>query len=146
VSSRASIACGARWHGWSGASSHHLRSSCFVAEHAPDVLVATHLAEWASPQGDYVHAASGLVSAPPSGSNSWDNLTNKGLVRDVPDRVLVWNDLQAAGAIELQGLPVERVRVTGAPAHDHWFTWTLSRDRENFCSEVGLRADRPIVL
>src|SRR5206468_963552 len=29
---------------------------------------------------------------------------------------------------------------------DHWFDWRPQRTREEFCREVGLRSDRPIVL
>src|SRR5207253_5199328 len=116
----------------------------FVAEQQPDVVLATHLAEWASPHADYVRAAkrAGIRTGFPV--YSWDNLTNKGLVRDVPDLTLVWNDLQAAEASQLQGIPPEQVRVTGSPAFDHWFSWSPSLSREDFCGEVGLRADRPI--
>jgi hypothetical protein len=77
---------------------------------------------------------------------SWDNLTNKGLVRDVPDRVLVWNELQKREAVELQHLPAERVRLTGAPAYDHWFDWQPATTSEEFCARVGLEPGRPIVL
>ena len=59
---------------------------------------------------------------------SWDNLTNKGLLRDAPDQVLVWNDLQKREAVELHGVRPERVVVTGAPAYDHWFDWQPSAD------------------
>jgi hypothetical protein len=93
----------------------------FVAAQAPDLLVATHLNEWGSPQSDYVRAAKRRGVRTVYLVFSWDNLTNKGLVRDAPDRVLVWNELQKQEAVELQRLPAERIRLTGAPAYDHWF-------------------------
>ena len=117
----------------------------FLTDFEPDVVLVTHLAR-DSVQADYVRAAKrlGLHSAYPV--FSWDNLTNKGLVHEVPELVLVWNEIQADEAVELQGIPREQVRVAGAWSYDHWFEWTPSRSREDFCSEVGLRADRPIVL
>ena len=118
----------------------------FVARQAPDVLVATHLNEWGSPQSDYVRAARQLGVRTAYLVFSWDNLTNKGLVRDVPDRVLVWNELQKREAVELQHLPAERVRLTGAPAYDHWFDWQPATTSEEFCARVGLEPGRPIVL
>src|SRR5207237_508484 len=72
--------------------------------------------------------------------------SNKGLVRDVPELVVVWNEIQADEAVELQKIPRDRVRVTGASAYDHWFEWQPSRSREDFCRAAELRADRPIVL
>ena len=117
----------------------------FLADFEPDVVLVTHLAR-DSVQVDYVRAAKrlGLHTAYPV--FSWDNLTNKGLVHEVPELVLVWNEIQADEAVELQGIPREQVRVAGAWSYDHWFEWQPSRSREEFCAEVGLRADRPIVL
>jgi hypothetical protein len=117
----------------------------FLTDFEPDVVLVTHLAR-DSVQADYVRAAKrlGLHSAYPV--FSWDNLTNKGLVHEVPELVLVWNTIQADEAVELQGIPREQVRVAGAWSYDHWFEWAPSRSREDFCSAVGLRADRPIVL
>jgi hypothetical protein len=118
----------------------------FVADLAPDVLLVTHLAEFGSGQTDYVRAAKRLGIHTGYPVFSWDNLTNKGLVHDLPEQVIVWNDLQAAEAVELQGIPRGRVTVTGSSAYDHWFEWAPSRTREQLCAEVGLRADRPILL
>jgi hypothetical protein len=117
----------------------------YLEEEAPDVVVATHLAR-DSVQVDFVRAANrlGLHTAYPV--FSWDNLSNKGLVHESPELVLVWNELQADEAVKLQSLPRERVRVLGAWSYDHWFEWKPSRTREEFCSVVALRADRPILL
>ncbi len=117
----------------------------FLTDFEPDVVLVTHLAR-DSVQADYVRAAKrlGLHSAYPV--FSWDNLTNKGLVHEVPELVLVWNEIQADEAVELQGIPREQVRVAGAWSYDHWFEWTPSRSRRELCDEVGLRADSPIVL
>ncbi|HEY7603061.1 MAG TPA: hypothetical protein VH760_02280 [Gaiellaceae bacterium] len=118
----------------------------YVADRRPDVVVATHLNEWASPDADYLRAAGRLGIHSAYVVFSWDNLTNKGLVRGEPELVLVWNDLQVAEAVELHGSAPERVRVTGAHAYDHWFDWRPSTSRAELCERVGLRADRPIVL
>jgi hypothetical protein len=117
----------------------------FLEDVGPDVVVVTHLAR-DSIQADYVRAANrlGLHSAYPV--FSWDNLTNKGLVHEIPEAVLVWNEIQAKEAVELQDIPRERVHVLGAWSYDHWFDWQPSTSREEFCARVGLRADRPIVL
>ena len=117
----------------------------FLEDFEPDAVVVTHLAR-DSVQADYVRAANrlGLHSAYPV--FSWDNLTNKGLVHEVPEVVLVWNEIQAKEAVELQDIPRERVRVLGAWSYDHWFDWQPSTSREEFCARVGLRPDRAIVL
>ena len=118
----------------------------FLAERSPDVLLLAHLLPIGTTHADYLRAAKrlGIRSAFPV--RGWDNLTNKGLLRDAPDAVLVWNDLQAKEARELHGIPEENLRLTGAPLCDPWFEREPSRSREEFCRDVGLRADRPILL
>jgi hypothetical protein len=122
------------------------RVEAFLAEQRPDVVLVHPLIGFGSTQADVVRAANrlGIRCAYPVAS--WDNLTNKGLLRDSPDLVLVWNELQKAEAVELHRVPAERVRVTGAPPYDHWFDWRPARGRDEFCREVGLDPGRPIVL
>jgi hypothetical protein len=120
--------------------------TAYLAEQRPDLVLVTPLIGLGSRQADFLRAArrAGIRTAFPV--LSWDNLTNKGLLRDVPDRVLVWNDAQAQEATDLHGVPRERVAVTGAAAFDHWFDWQPTRTREELAAETGLRADRPILL
>ena len=112
----------------------------------PDVVLTTTLVSVGLPHADLVRAAKRLRIPTGYLVFSWDNLTNKGLIREIPDQVLVWNDLQAREAVELHDVPESRVRVTGAPSYDHWFTWAPSRSRDEFAHLVGLDPDRPIVL
>jgi hypothetical protein len=113
---------------------------------APDVVLTTTLVSVGSPHADLIRAAKRLGIPTGYLVFSWDNLTNKGLIREVPDEVLVWNDVQAREAVELHGISESRVRATGASSYDHWFDWTPSRTREEFAGLLGLRPDRPIVL
>jgi hypothetical protein len=52
---------------------------------------------------------------------SWDNLSSKAVLHEHPDHLLVWNELQKQEAIELHGVPAERVEVVGAPGFDRFF-------------------------
>jgi hypothetical protein len=49
-------------------------------------------------------------------------------------------------AVELHGVPRDRVRATGAHIFDPWFALKPSRDREAFMREVGLDPGRPYVV
>jgi hypothetical protein len=112
----------------------------------PDLLLLTPLLYFRSHQVDHVRCARQLGIKSVVGIGSWDHLTTKGLIHEVPDRVLVWNEAQKQEAVELHDVPEERVLVTGAQAYDHWFTITPSADRNAFCERVGLDAQRPVVL
>lgn len=118
----------------------------FVKDRAPEVLLVTPLVDIGSKQVDYVKAAAALRIPVAACIASWDNLTNKGLMRVVPDRVFVWNDIQRREAVAMHRVPSERVVVTGAQAFDHWFGWTASTSYEAFCRSVGLDPREPFVL
>jgi hypothetical protein len=118
----------------------------FLKEQQPHVLLPAHLLPIGTTHADYLRAAKQLGIRTVFPVRGWDNLTNKGLLRDAPDQVLVWNDLQAREAEELHGVPADHIRLVGAALCDSWFTWEVTRSRDEFCRTVGLRADRPIVL
>jgi len=121
-------------------------AAAVIAEHAPDIVAVSPLVELGSPQTEYVRAARDagipcvLVVA------SWDNLTNKGLIHERPDRLVVWNVAQRDEASDLHGIPASSVEVVGAHTFDHWFTWQPSRTRAEFCAMLGFEPDRPLLL
>ena len=118
----------------------------FIQAHRPDVMLVSPLIDLGSSQIDYIRAARGLRIPTALCVWSWDNLSSKALIREWPDRVFVWNETQRAEAVELHGLPGARVVVTGAQCFDQWFNREPSRDRAEFCRQVGLPADRPFIL
>lgn len=112
----------------------------------PDLLLVTPLLYFGSQQVEYVRAAKAMGIPTVLGVGSWDHLTTKGLIHEIPGRVVVWNAFQRQEAIELHGIPESRISVTGAQAYDHWFVQRPSTDRATFCAKVGVPADRPIIL
>jgi len=52
---------------------------------------------------------------------SWDNLSGKAVLTEDPDRLLVWNDVQAAEAVEQHGVSRDRIEVLGAANFDRFF-------------------------
>jgi len=112
----------------------------------PDVLLVTPLLYFGSRQVDYVRAARARGIRSVLAVGSWDHLTTKGLIHELPDRIIVWNELQRSEAVELHGARPEQVTVTGAQAYDHWFATRPGTTREAFCTHIGLRPERPYVL
>jgi hypothetical protein len=117
----------------------------FIGDFRPDAVLVTPVIEFASTQIEYLKSArrQGIPSAVCVAS--WDNLTGKGLIRVVPDRVFVWNDRQVEEAVEMHGIPRERVTATGAPKFDEWFE-RRPRPWDEFAARVGLDPGRPFVL
>ena len=118
----------------------------FLRDERPDLILVTPLVTFESYQTDYVKSAHRLGIPIVFIPFSWDNLTNKGLMRIQPDRVLVWNDVQRREAIELHGCPPDRVVMTGAARFDDFFERRPSTSREEFFAEYGLDPARPMVL
>jgi hypothetical protein len=118
----------------------------FLAERRPDAVVVTPLTAFGSAQPDFILAARRLGIPSAFCAFSWDNLTTKSIIHAIPDLVTVWNEPQLTEAVELHGVPAERVVVTGAPAYDHWFDWRPRSHRAEFCERVGLPGDGPFLL
>src|SRR5688572_18353478 len=112
----------------------------------PDLVLITPLVYLGSSQFEVLRAALALGMRTVFCVGSWDHLSSKALIRDLPQRVLVWNDTQRDEAVRLHGVPADRVVVTGAQCYDDWFTRVPSRTRADFCRRVGLPADRPFIL
>lgn len=118
----------------------------FIQSRRPSVLLITPLVDIGSDQVDYIREASAAKIPTALGVSSWDNLTNKGEMQVIPDRVLLWNDSQKIEAIEIHGVPEDRVIVTGAQNFDDWFNWQPSKTREAFGRVVGLSSEKPFIL
>jgi hypothetical protein len=118
----------------------------YLEAERPDVVLVTPLLDLGSSQIDYVRAARALGIPTAVCVWSWDHLSSKALIRDLPDRLFVWNTTQQHEAETLHGVPTSRIVVTGAQCFDQWFDRQPSRDRAAFCAAVGLPADRPLLV
>jgi hypothetical protein len=117
-----------------------------VRAQRPDVLLVTPLVEFGSDQIEYVKAGRRLGIRTGLCVHSWDNLTTKGLIRVLPDRIFVWNEAQRREAMTLHHAVADQVTVTGAPVYDQWFNRRSSLSRADFCARVGFADTRPFVL
>jgi hypothetical protein len=111
-----------------------------VAEHDPDEVLVAPLIDLGSYQHDVVRAGRrrGIPTAVCVGS--WDHLSSKALIRDLPDVVYVWNDTQKQEAVTMHGVPPERVTITGAQCFDAWFDRAR---RSRATSSVGRSGSTP---
>jgi hypothetical protein len=95
-----------------------------LREARPDVVLVSPLVITGgsgAQETEVLKAARALRIPTIVGVASWDHLTSKGLIRIVPDAVIVWNDIQADEAVRLHRIPRTRVLVTGAQSLDRWF-------------------------
>jgi hypothetical protein len=119
----------------------------FLDEQRPDLAIITPLiGVVASSQLDLLRSVRARRIPSAVSVWSWDHLSSKAIIRDVPDRLLVWNEVQKREALDMHAVPAERVVVSGAQCFDRWFDRQPSRDRAGFALHVGLPDDRPYVL
>ena len=112
-----------------------------IASLAPDAVFVTPLlgrSDRNRRQTDTVKAARRLGIPVGAGVATWDHLTTKGIVKALPDRLFVWNEIQRRDAAEFHFVPPERVVVTGAQLFDGWFERRPTTTREEFLDHVGL--------
>src|SRR5205085_12028548 len=77
----------------------------YLASKRPDVVLFTPYLGLRSIQPDFLRAAQALGLRTAICVKSWDNLSSKSVVRPVPDRLFVWNEVQRDEAEELHGIP-----------------------------------------
>jgi hypothetical protein len=119
----------------------------FLDEQRPDLVIITPLVGVvASSQLDLLRSVRSRRLPAAVCVWSWDHLSSKAIIRDVPDRLFVWNDVQKREAIEMHRVPADRVAVTGAQCFDRWFDRQPARGRAEFARRVGLPDDRPFIL
>ena len=117
----------------------------FLTAQRPDAIILSPMVGIGFTQADFVKSARALGI--PSGMLvfSWDNLSNKGLIHETPDRMFVWNDIQVHEARKLHKYPGKQIVMTGAPRFDEFFEMQPASTRAQFCQMAGLDPFRPLV-
>ncbi len=77
--------------------------------------------------------------------NSWDSITSKGMLRILPDKLIVHNNLIKEEAVQLVGMNPQDIFVSGMPHFDHYFNYRPSL-REEFCARLGLDPKKRYIL
>ncbi len=76
---------------------------------------------------------------------SWDNITNKGLFRIKPDKLIVNNEIIRDEAIQYGGMKKENIFVAGMPQLDYYLNEPRS-SREDFFRHINFDPKKPLIL
>ncbi len=76
---------------------------------------------------------------------SWDNLTTKGILRVLPDILVVNNDILKKEAIQLHRVPEDRIAVVGIPFHDRYMGGP-KHSRKEFITSISGRLDKKLIV
>ncbi|MDP3795297.1 MAG: CDP-glycerol glycerophosphotransferase family protein [bacterium] len=111
--------------------------------HKPDLLLAPDIVFGV----DRVFVRSARRRGVPSVGmvRSWDNLTSKGMIQLLPDRLIVHTTKMKLQAKRYAGMATRRIFVAGPPEYDHFFR-PPTRTRAEFFREIGVDPSRRLVL
>ncbi|MEG3581590.1 MAG: hypothetical protein VX359_01290 [Chloroflexota bacterium] len=119
-----------------------LKGNCVVVVGANYATDPTYF----SSGNDYIKACSALKIPSVVQIVSWDNLTTKGLYHYKPTLMLAWNKAHKEEAINIHGIPKERIAITGSPFMDKWFNHKSTiRTKNEFFSALSLNPNDPLV-
>lgn len=76
---------------------------------------------------------------------SWDNLTSKGVVQILPNKLVALNSIMKQEAIKYAGMKEKDIVVLGTPQYDHYFK-SKNPSREEFLKSLGIPLDRRLIL
>lgn len=76
---------------------------------------------------------------------SWDNLTSKGTIQIVPDKLILHTDRMKRQAIRYAGMKTNDIYVTGPPEYDSVYR-PHKKTREEFFEEIGADPSHRLIL
>lgn len=111
-----------------------------------DIVVASPFVFTSYLEVEYVRAAQYMGLPTMVALASWDNLTTKGTIHLMPDVMTVWNEPLLREAVEIHGVPEDRIVITGSPTFDRWFGQEPSIGRDEYCGILGIDPNFPYVV
>ncbi len=117
--------------------------SSLFATYRPDAVFTTDLFEQLGLQ--MIREAHALGIETIGMVRSWDNCLSKGLLRFIPDKIIVNNEVLKEEAISIHGVHKDAVSVVGLPQFDAFING-VPTDRETFFRENGLDPQKRLVV
>ncbi len=77
--------------------------------------------------------------------NSWDKLTARNVIRILPDKLLVFNNIVKKEAIDYADMKEKDIEVVGIPQYDQYVK-NNHTNREGFCLEFGLDINKRTIV
>lgn len=110
----------------------------------PDLVVVTRVLNYSA---DYpvMRTAAKLKVPVVALVSSWDNLTSKAFFPFSLNRLVVWNEVLKAEAVDLFQFPAERIEVTGIPRYDVFFRRSNFRAKADFREAWGINPSHKII-
>lgn len=78
---------------------------------------------------------------------SWDNLTSKGVVQILPDKMVVLNSVMKKEAMKYVGVREDKILISGSPQYDIYFNKKYPKvSKKEFFAQLGIPEERRVIL
>lgn len=116
-----------------------------LLDERPDIVISSPANyRFSTADVEYLKAAKALKIPTAVPVISWDNLTVRGPLFIIPDRLFAWNQAHAEEAVKWHGVPKENIRIIGSPFFDGWFgEFSPATSYEEFAKSSGLSPAHP---
>jgi len=121
-----------------------LRFQKFFKLYNPDVIFSTDLQNELDVR--MIQEAKKLGVKSTGMIRSWDNITSKGLLRALPDKFAVHNEIIKKELIKYVHVSPEIIDIVGAPHHDSYVMKKTTQNRSEFFEMYDLDLNKKIIL
>lgn len=119
------------------------RYGAYFHKYKPDLAVATDIQN--ERDVELLHNAKTYGVRTAGMVRSWDNLTLHGMLRIIPDMLLVTSRRVKELAISLNSVPIKRIKIVGIPHYDKYYRGPQI-SKHNFFSKLGLDPIKHTIL
>lgn len=78
---------------------------------------------------------------------SWDNLTSKGVVQILPDKMVVLNSVMKNEAMKYVGMKENKILISGSPQYDIYFNKKYPKiSKKEFLAQLGIPEGKRLIL
>lgn len=77
--------------------------------------------------------------------NSWDKVTSRAIMRLLPDKIIVFNDIVRNEVMKYNEMKSEDIFISGLPQYDFFYTTTPS-SREEFFKKINCNKEKKLIV
>ena len=115
----------------------------FINKYKPDLVIVPDIVF--PPDRIFVRAAKRFGYCVVGMVRSWDNLTSKGIIQTLPDKLVVHTANMKKEAVKYADMPAEKIVVTGPPQFDDYYK-PLSWSKEELFKKLNIPRGRRLAL
>lgn len=115
----------------------------------PDLVFAAHLFD--EPEIGLIREAKKRNIKTIGYINSWDKVTSRCILRLLPDKAIVFNEIVKQELLDFNEMNSEDIFVSGLPQYDYFYNYSLLHDsekisREDFFNRISIPSNKELIV